>query len=228
MPIQIFIQQPINNNKTNRSYNKTINKIEASVLENGSILMDLIQTKEGLAYEDIIPVYNAQSTIDREKMLQKYFKFGNAEINNINITENKSRIPSFVIQGKVDLNNFSKQSSSRLFIPISFIPKEDYTLLDSLRKTPFYETKNYIVIDSVQFNIPDGFKLDSKEIKQEISNKVGDYQLVVSQINNTLKIYRNIKINKAIYRNDELALVNDFYKKVKISDAYIIILKKLM
>ena len=67
-----------------------------------------------------------------------------------------------------------------------------------------------------------------KEIKQEISNKVGDYQLVVSQINNTLKIYRNIKINKAIYRNDELALVNDFYKKVKISDAYIIILKKLM
>jgi hypothetical protein len=208
--------------------NKTINKIEASVLENGSILMDLIQTKEGLAYEDIIPVYNAQSTIDREKMLQKYFKFGNAEINNINITENKSRIPSFVIQGKVDLNNFSKQSSNRLFIPISFIPKEDYTLLDSLRKTPFYETKNYIVIDSVQFNIPDGFKLDSKEIKQEISNKVGDYQLVVSQINNTLKIYRNIKINKAIYRNDELALVNDFYKKVKISDAYIIILKKLM
>jgi hypothetical protein len=99
----------------------------------GSILMDLIQTKEGLAYEDIIPVYNAQSTIDREKNVgQKYFKFGNAEINNINITENKSRIPSFVIQGKVDLNNFSKQSSNRLFIPISFIPKEDLSSRNKL------------------------------------------------------------------------------------------------
>jgi len=206
--------------------NRTINQIEASVSDNGNVHLYLTHTTEGLSFEAIAPVYNAQSSVDREKLLQSHFRFTNAEINNISITEHKSRIPNYVIRGEINLNNFTKQSSNRLFIPISFIPKDDYILIDSTRKTPVYEAMNYMVTDSVQLSIPDGFKLDSKEMRQEFSTKAGEYQLNVSQNNNTIKLYRYIKVNKATYKHDELAIISDFYKKIRVADAYVIILKK--
>ena len=206
--------------------NRTINQIEASVSANGNVQLNLTHTTEGLSFEAIAPVYNAQSSVDREKLLQSHFRFTNAEINNISITEHKSRIPNYVIRGEINLNNFTKQSSNRLFIPISFIPKDDYILIDSIRKTPVFEAMNYMVTDSVQLSIPNGYKLDSKERRQEFSTKAGEYQLNLSQNNNTIKIYRYIKVNKATYKHDELAIISDFYKKIRVADAYLIILKK--
>lgn len=208
--------------------NRTINQIEASISANGNVQLNLIHTTEGLSFEAIAPVYNAQSSVDREKLLQSYFRFTNAEINNISISENKSRIPNYVIRGEINLNNFTKQSSNRLFIPISFIPKDDYILIDSTRKTPVFEAMNYMVTDSVQLNIPDGFKLDSKEISQEFHTKAGDYRLSISQNNNLVRINRYIKVNKAVYQNEEIGMVIDFYKKIKSADTYMIILKKLL
>jgi hypothetical protein len=208
--------------------NRTINQIEASVSANGNVQLNLTHTTEGLSFEAIAPVYNAQSSVDREKLLQSYFRFTNAEINNISISENKSRIPNYVIRGEINLNNFTKQSSNRLFIPISFIPKDDYILIDSTRKTPVFEAMNYMVTDSVQLNIPDGFKLDSKEISQEFHTKAGDYRLSISQNNNLVRINRYIKVNKAVYQNEEIGMVIDFYKKIKSADTYMIILKKLL
>lgn len=208
--------------------NRTINQIEASVSANGNVQLNLTHTTEGLSFEAIAPVYNAQSSVDREKLLQSYFRFTNAEINNISISENKSRIPNYVIRGEINLNNFTKQSSNRLFIPISFIPKDDYILIDSTRKTPVFEAMNYMVTDSVQLNIPDGFKLDSKEISQEFHTKAGNYRLSISQNNNLVRINRYIKVNKAVYQNEEIGMVIDFYKKIKSADTYMIILKKLL
>ncbi|PXY02975.1 hypothetical protein DF185_02450 [Marinifilum breve] len=165
---------------------------------------------------------------DQKKRIYSDLELPDFKIKNHEVSKELTRIPSSVLKLELDIRNYASQSGDRLFIPLNLInrtskaPKKVRN-----RETDIYYKREYCDTDSIQFTLPDGYKMESIPEKKVIESDFGNYYSEVKQDGNKVTYIRKVeykKFNLPAERYDDL---RTYKKSVVRADKAKMVLKKI-
>lgn len=208
---------------------KTVTTGSININSNGDASCQLLVKNFGLNTEDLSGIYDYNSKQLQKQKLPNYFSFKNIEIEDFTFTSVKNIIPELTLDIKIESREYASKSGSRLFIPVNqtFPFLFDLTV-DTVRKQPFVQIENYTMIDSIKFNFPVDYKVDSKNTNGVINTTFGSYEYHLLFENNTAFYYRKLILNKGKFPANQYQELYQFYKDIATKDAIKMVLKKML
>jgi hypothetical protein len=187
---------------------KDISKCEAAIHTN----------YKGLQHDDILPIMLADAE-DQKKKLYNHVDVPNVNLISWNYKENKERIPDIEETIKIQMDNYAVANGKRTFIPLNLLNK-DHNVPKALkeRKSDILIRYGYTDIDSIQYEIPVGYKVEFLPEKKEINSEFGKYSAEVKNEGNTVVYIRKMLFNSGKYPASKYNGLIDFKKQVSSAD----------
>jgi hypothetical protein len=165
----------------------------------------------------------------RKKYVYEHLKIDNAIINDMSFTRRKTRIP--VVEQKLNLTiePLASKSGKRLFLPINIFSK--WTNVPSSDSTRLFHVQadenGFTEQDSVTFQLPDGYKPETKPNPLSITTPFGSFEMSIIEKSPTeLVFYRKLILNNKILPKEKFPELVDFLKNVAKADKGKLILVK--
>ena len=167
------------------------------------------------------------SVEDQRKTTLKEFSFSNPNIKSLSYENKKTADLNIIESISLTAENYGTIVGKRLFIPT--VPLERISLLPKYEKRMFDIQRDYGYTDkdTIRFELPAGFKLESRPKDVAIETQFGTYTSKISIDKSTITIIRIVRINDGSYPASSYAMLYDFYKKMSESDnSKIVIIKE--
>jgi Domain of Unknown Function with PDB structure (DUF3857) len=165
----------------------------------------------------------------RKKYVYETLKIDNATINDMSFIRKKTRIP--VVEQKLNLTiaPLASKSGKRLFLPINIFSK--WTSVPSTDSTRLFQVQaddnGFTEQDSVTFQLPDGYKPETKPTPLSITSLFGSFEMSVIEKSPTeLVFYRKLILNNKILPKEKFPELVEFLKNVAKADKGKLILVK--
>lgn len=214
--------------KYDKNINKRVHLIEIKLNQDGSALVNIQSTYQGLLQE--IPSYIAKlGKKEQEKWIYNTLKISDFELLSFNSSINyKSTIPTVSTNIQLKINHFAKTSGKRLFISPNILSKWKTVLDKKERKNNIYipDNMDYEKIDSVFISIPENYKTEFIPNKTTIDNQFGKYFINHTVKENKILFNRKISLNSGEYPKEGYNSFKGFLKSVYKSDRQKIVLRK--
>jgi hypothetical protein len=81
-------------------------------------------------------------------------------------------------------------------------------------------------VDSVYFQIPAGFKVESKYAPVVLDSEFGHYEMKVTSTDNKILFFRKMILNNKIFPKERFLVLNDFLRQVIKTDKSKLVLVK--
>ncbi len=139
----------------------------------------------------------------------------------------KDEIPSSILEANILIDRVASRSGKRMFLipnvlnQQSWIPKEGEGRKNPLVIEGSLERQE---LDTLQFNIPEGFSVEYIPESLELKNAFGSFQGDFVQEGQTLYLYRKFVLTKGTYPAEKYQEFVDFFKKVSKFDKSKIVL----
>lgn len=136
--------------------------------------------------------------------------------------------PTSTMNYKVKVAKYASKAGKRMFLPINSINLFDHTLpKNDERKNPIQIKRSYQEEDRIEFEIPEGYKVES--IPQEsidLSSDYGSYAVKITkdETGKSLKYHRHLKIKAVKLPPEKYNELRDFYKEIAKADKMKIVL----
>jgi len=180
----------------------------------------------GLKYDDAMS-YLYLTTDEQKKQLYETIDIADFQILNYKITENKALIPSINQELNISSNNYATLSGKRMFLTLNMLSKitEAPTKVD-FRQTEVEIKRGYIDSDTIEYEIPQSFKIEYLTTNQTIDSDFGNYKIEISKSENKIMYIRTLTINKGNYPAEKYEDLIDFIKQIiKLDAEKIVILR---
>ena len=148
-------------------------------------------------------------------------KIDNATINDMSFSRQKTRIP--VVEQKLNLTiePLASKSGKRLFLPINVFSKwTKVPLADSTRRFDVQADENgFTEQDSVTFQLPAGFKSETKPTPLSIKSLFGSFEMSITEKSPTeLVFFRKLILNNKVLPKEKFPELVEFLKNVAKAD----------
>ncbi|MEN9611629.1 MAG: hypothetical protein RLZZ628_2443, partial [Bacteroidota bacterium] len=181
-------------------YDETVNTIQKTSL----VLLDslgnaTIQSKNrytGTESESMQRVFESDEAT-RKKHVYYYLDVKHFDIIHLDYKLNKTRIPSVDETLGLSVEKLASVNGKRLFMPLNLfsvwnkIPSGDSTRLYAVQA----DDRGFTQVDSVYFQIPAGFKMESKYAPVVLDSEFGHYEMRVTSVGNKILFFRKIILN---------------------------------
>jgi Domain of Unknown Function with PDB structure (DUF3857) len=212
-------------------YDENVNTIhKTSVVLLDSLGNATIQSKHryaGTKSEYMQKVFEGDEAA-RKKHVYYYLDVKHFDIKHLDYKLNKARIPS--VEETIDLSveKLASVNGKRLFLPLNLfsvwnkIPSGDSTRLYEVQA----DDRGFTQVDSVEFQIPAGFRAESKYAPVVLKSEFGSYEMKVTSVDNKILFFRKIILNNKILPKEKFVVLNDFLRQVIKADKSKLVLVK--
>ena len=125
------------------------------------------------------------------------------------------------VEGTLKLANFGSAVGHRMLIPATcFVPTQNKSFESSIRHNAVYFQYPHEEIDTLKFDAPTGFKLETLPASKTPAKpgSVVSYEMSAAQQGNSVEVKRQLIINGLIFPTEYYAALRSFFNSVKSSD----------
>lgn len=196
---------------------------------NGNASAQISTVFSGIQYENIELLYHRSAIEEQKKFLyEEHINLPDFTINDYDLQENKTRIPSSILSLDLDVRNYASQTGDRLFIPLNLInritniPAKLQKRLTDIRYTRSMEDR-----DSICFILPESYQIESIPEEKIIESDFGYYQSKVEVVENKVYYTRIFRKNKNTFKASRYEEFRNFRKELAKADKVSLVLKKI-
>jgi len=214
------------------SYSSQQNKKES--------VLDINITEEGTASGKIQLIeylhhygdnYYKMASKDREKEMKyinENLNMPKIQVSQINVSENKSYLPSCSMSIDFTANDLVNKTGTRLFSPICPLKKGNYNVFTSTTRNQDIEIANgYSEIDSITFNIPETYMMESLPKNISLKTPFGTLETQCKTEENKVIYIQNIDIFTGRYDKSQYKEIKAFYSEINSAIKRKLVLKKI-
>lgn len=182
---------------------------------------------QGQYYDEIDPVLRSDDA-DKKKIIYESLEIPDFKLNSFKYDVQKSRIP--VVYEYIDLflGNYATSMGTNMFLPINLLNK-----FNSLpkraddRRSDIYIPRAFTEIDTIIYNLPEGFSWNGSVEQKEITSEYGKYSFEIKSGTNQIIYIRKIVLYKGRYPKTDYPKLFEFFEGISVSDQKKVALKKI-
>lgn len=202
----------------NPELNLEARKVAVSLDPSGSGFANATNTFHGATYDHYIPVLMSDQ-IDRKKMVTRMIHIPNFELDNFTVQETKSENPFVTEKLNLTLPNYCTHVGDKLLLCLN--------LMNKMSESPFQATtRKYPIsikwpvneMDTVIYELPEGYTLEKIPSKINLQSDFGSYTTEVTKSGSTIQYIRTFEIFKAIHPVDRYDEIVTFFEKIATAD----------
>jgi hypothetical protein len=165
---------------------------------------------------------------EQKKYFYKSLKIKQFDIKKLHYQRHKTRIPTVDETFEVSVEKLASVTGKRLFLPLNlFSIWDDISWSDSTRQYDVQaDDRGFTQLDSIEFQLPVGFRMESKYAPIALESEFGSYEMKVTSQNNKILFYRKMVLNNKILPKEKFELLNDFLRQVIKADKSKLVLVK--
>ena len=211
------------------TYNDSLNtqKITATVeiSPSGQAKIQAVVKCKLLQYENSCGIKELEPSKQKDA-LREEINLNQADIQNIQIEENKSSHPEICIKYTVTTQQYGNKTGNRLFIPANVFRKSFVVPGVTERKQPICFNYGYNDTDTVRIKLPEGYSIEGLTKPVTINTKFGNFYSSVEVKNKEILVVNHLHMRKGIYKPEDYSDFINFRKQIASHYNGKIILKK--
>lgn len=195
----------------------TIVKLEAS----GDGMVEVKALYTGLQQETRASVMQTGTKEEQKKWLLNHINLPSLDLQRFEWIAGQDKDPSVTEKLTLNVRNCATKTGTRLFIKPSLLSRPFELPATTERTTDFYlpvSEYNFTDLDTVSYEVPANYKLETTLPAFQISSGFGSYELKTSYENNKLICARKVVMNGGRYASKDFAAWVDFLKKIRKAD----------
>jgi len=182
---------------------------------------------EGLYYDEIEPVLRSDDA-DKKKLIYESMGIPDFKINSFKHEVEKKRIPVVKETINLSLGNYATIMGSNMFLTLNLLNKsESLPKRADDRKSDIFIPRAYTDIDTIVYNLPEGYGWSGNSDKIENTSEYGSYSSEIIPGTNQVIYIRKFVLNKGLYPKSDYPKLYEFSEKIAVADQKKITLKKL-
>jgi hypothetical protein len=204
-----------------RKDNQLIRTANITIDQEGNAVADMTTQYSGLQQdEDNIDYYTTLSKEDQKKWLYEHFKIPNFEIIDFSLNRQKSRVPTVTEKVSLKIKSLASKSGKRLFLQPNLLSKWEKAPDEMENRKSEVEVSDYDYtdIDTIEFQLPEGYYLEHKPEDVTIKSVFGEYKTAIIFEQNKVTYIRQISVNKGSFPKEKYKEWVDFYRNVAKAD----------
>lgn len=192
-------------------------KLEAS--GDGQVEVKALYT--GLQQETRASVMQTGTKDEQKKWLLNHINLPSLDLQRFEWIAGQEKDPSVTEKLSLNVRNCATKTGTRLFVKPSLLSRPFELPSVTERTTDFYlpvSEYNFTDLDTVSYEVPGNYKLETILPAFQISSVFGSYELKTIYENNKLICARKVVMNGGRYGSKEFAAWVDFLKKIRKAD----------
>lgn len=199
-----------------------------NIKEDGTIEGDvtLIEHLHGFStYQSIMRSNDRSKHVD---YINRYLNFPTLNIGAINTSESLSELPFCTLNADFKASNYITKTGQRLFIPLVPLKKSYYnTFRSKERKQDIVIGYGFCEKDSVVFNLPEGYVLESQPKSIILFTEFGRLFTMIKQTSeNQIVLSQYIEVKEGRYDKEKYNAIRDFYQTIYASTRGKLVVRK--
>ena len=189
--------------------------------ETGDGAVDVQVLYTGLQHESRASVINSVSKEEQKKWLLNHINLPSLDLQRFELTQGQDKDPSVTEKLTLNVRNCATKTGTRLFIKPSLLSRPFELPATTERTSDFYlpvSVYNFTDLDTVSYEVPASYKLETILPAFQISSAFGSYELKTTYENNKLICARKVVMNGGRYGSKDFAAWVDFLKKIRKAD----------
>lgn len=205
-----------------KSYNKYDNfkntKAIVSLDEFGDGSAKVYITNSALFYDKRLRIIMSPLK-ERNELVIVGIDIPSFDLEDYSFNEIKSYVPVIEEEIELKLKSYATKLGKRLLFEVNLLNKHDYQFKRSgKRKNEIVIRREFKEIDTVVFNLPANYSLESLPKATEINSEFGNYSTQIYADSTSLTYIRNFEMNKGSYPNTSFAEFKQFSTDVRNAD----------
>lgn len=198
--------------------NKISSKIEAKIETEGYLKLNSNVKYEGKPYVYMISLANKPPEAQRREFI-KSFSINNAELDNIEIVNNKVGIPVINKSFDVTIKQYFSSAGDRLFFHPNILNKLDNAPgLTNKRVNPIRLRESTLVVDTIRWEVPEDYSITHVPESLIIDNDFGFYSAEFEVSGNELFYYRKYHTKDGLFPPERYNEFAEFFMSVYNND----------
>ncbi len=207
------------------SLNVEKNDISISLNEAGSAVVDAKKIFKVKIYDQYDWLQRAKANEQMDFVREK-IKLPNIVMQKVEISEDKSPLPSTNIVYSFKTQLYGTKSGNRLFVPVNPYKEPANLVKNSNRTQDIKINTGFNDIDSICINIPVGYKIESIPQMKKIECNFGTFTSTFNITTSQIIINQSLLIHSGNYPVDNYKKFTDFLDKIDSAYKGIIIFRK--
>jgi hypothetical protein len=170
--------------------------------------------------------FNLRRTNEQIDIIRRGIDLPNATINSIRVTEDKSPLPSFIINYDWQTSLYGTRTGNRLFLPVNPFRTQYTWFAKKERKHDIHIWFGDNDIDEIFISIPDDFEIESLPAPVSLSTAYGTFSSLVLPQEDGILIQQSFYFPEGIHNVSEYAEIRDFIEKINAAYSGRIILRR--
>jgi hypothetical protein len=193
---------------------------------NGNAKAKIRTGRTGIFYSDYMRLARIAPD-DQKKSLYEYFTYPNYTIGNFSINNQISDNPQTIIEMEINLRSFATVSGERLTIPLARMASESRVPVRIRnRKYPLELKYDYIVCDTISFELPAGFVLEAALQDLHFESEFGKFVRTVKINGNKGIMIRMLEVWAGLHEPDKYGNYYNFYQSIVRAENQALVLRK--
>ena len=205
------------------SLNRMHSTVRVLLQGDGSAQVSLTQKSEKQQYEHLTPLLTLDQK-DRQKVLLRMLRVPQAEISQMDISEEQEAIN---IQADVQSQKYANATGQRLFVPVCPL-HQGYSapVANGERQEDVYMSMGYLDEDDITLTIPDGYEIEAMPKSVVIDKPFGSFAFAVVPNGGEIRIMNRLLMKSGTFDKSQYPELTAFIKTVAGAYGQKIVLKK--
>jgi len=210
-----------------KNLNTLIRKGRLKVDTEGNAVGEVNTVFNGLQYENRDGWVN-KTAKEQTDALKTVYTVGGLEFNSFKFTENKYEIPNIEENLNFNIYGFAPVTNKRMFLKLNVFNEDSNVPKNEERKLPFKLWNEYVDTDTIYFEIPEEYTVESIPSPINLQSKFGTYSCSVAQNGNVITYVRTVTAEKGLFLAVDYRGYYEYCKQiVKADKAKLVLVKKI-
>lgn len=200
---------------------------EVKINPDGSMQSTVKTSYSGYQYNNVSSLFDESQEEQKKKLLED-IDIPGLSINSFSFEYKKNKIPEAIESISMSTPKYASKTGTRLFIPLNMLnQRKTIPSKVETRKMPIVQKYAYHDKDSIVFELPKGYQVETLPREKTLMTEFGEYNSRF-QIQDNRAIYlREVKINLGNWPKENYPAMVEFYSNIVSNDKARLVLKEI-
>jgi hypothetical protein len=210
----------------NSQNNLQFRSAEVQINPDGAMQSTVKTRFTGYQYDNVSSLFE-ESQEDQKKELLDNMGIPGLIINSFGYDVKKEKIPEATESLAISSTRYATKTGARLFIPLNMLnQRKSFPSKVEERKMPVVQSYSYHDKDSIVFELPKEYQLESAPKGKTLSTEYGVYNSSITFKDDKAIYIREVKINRGTWPKENYQALVDFYSAIVSADKAKLVLKE--
>jgi hypothetical protein len=217
-----IVRTPLLTSEANRQTRSAL----VSIDPDGIVNAEVTTKYTGYQYDNVSPILD-ESFKEQEKAIYDDLGVTGATIINFAYDVKKGKIPEAQERITLTSDKYTTKTGTRMFVPLNmFNQRRSIPSKVEIRKMPIRQTYAYFDKDSIIYQLPKGYTLETLPKSKTFTTRFGEFKSSIRTDSGKVTYIREIKIFKGDYPKETYPELVEFYSNIVSNDKAKAVLKE--